>query len=83
MPCFIVQCKNGEGGSGNLAFDDMISSARASIVFVVSLVMGDESTVSCCEGGREFFHSTSIRHFRVKMSLVNKYSSSYFKKYLK
>ena len=63
MPCFIEQCENGEGGSGNLAFDDMMSGARASIVFVVGLVMGEESTVSCCGGGSEFFHSTSICHF--------------------
>ncbi len=28
-PCFIEQHKNGEGGSGNLAFDDMMSGAAA------------------------------------------------------
>ena len=50
MPCFIEQCKNGEGGSGNLAFDDMISGARASIVFIVVLVMGEESTVTAAVG---------------------------------
>ncbi len=62
-PCFIEQCKNGEGGSGKLAFDDMMSGAGVSIVFVVGSVMEEECTVSCCEGGREFFRSTAICHF--------------------
>ena len=86
VPCFIEQHKNGSGDSGNGMGSGLLMawqvvplqwSDTASIILVVGFEMGEESTVTCCEGGKEFFTQPLYAIFRIKMTFVNKYTSSY------